>query len=222
MRILIVEDDKETGEFLKSSLEAELFSVDHAVDGEEGSYLARTNDYDLIILDNGLPKKSGSQVCREIREAGKTIPIIMLSVQSELPTKLELFTAGVDDYVTKPFHFEELLQRIKAVLRRPKQIVAEVIRIGDLEIDSNKYSVHRSEKEIYLTRKEFQLLEYLVKNQGNVVTRGMIMEHVWDRQGDLFSNTIETHILNLRKKIDHSSEKKLIQTIPGRGYKIAL
>ncbi len=222
MRILIVEDDKDTADFLKHSLEAEMFSVDTSFDGEEGSYLARTNDYDLVILDHGLPRKSGAEVCNEIRATGKTMPILMLTVKSELSTKVETLTLGADDYVTKPFHFDEILARIRALLRRPKQLSAEVLRVGDLEIDSNKYLVKRSGTEIYLTRKEFQLLEYLMQNHGNVVTRGMIMEHVWDRQGDLFSNTIETHILNLRKKIDSRSERKLIQTIPGRGYKIAV
>jgi two-component system, OmpR family, response regulator len=222
MRILIVEDDPEISNFLRSSLEAELFSVDIAADGEAGSYLARTNDYDLVILDYALPKKDGREVCSEIRQAAKSMPILMLTVRSELPDKVELLNMGVDDYLTKPFQFDELIARIRALLRRPKQIQSSILKVDDLEVDTTKFRVYRNGQEIQLTRKEFQLLEYLLKNQDNVVSRGMIMEHVWDRTGDLFSNTIETHILNLRKKIEIAGKKKLIHTVPGRGYRLSL
>jgi two-component system, OmpR family, response regulator len=222
MRILIVDDDNDICQFLRSGLEAELFSVDTASDGEEGSYLARTNDYDLVILDYALPKKNGKEVCSEVRAAGKAMPILAVSVTSELPTKIEMLNMGVDDYLTKPFHFDELLARVRALLRRPKNIQSEILKIDDLEVDTTRYRVFRSGNEIVLTRKEFQLLEFLLKNQDNVVSRGSIMEHVWDRRGDLFSNTIETHILNLRKKLEIGSKKKLIHTIPGRGYRLSL
>lgn len=220
MRILIVEDNKDISNFLKVSLENECFAVDAANDGEKGSFLALTNDYDLIILDYVLPKKDGRQVCEEIRKAGKTVPILVLSVISEVPTKVDILNIGADDYLTKPYSFEELLARIKALLCRPKQIESEVLRIDDLILDTKKHLVKRGKKEIYLTRKQFMLLEYLMKNQGMVLSRGMIMEHVWDMNGDLFSNTIEEHISVLRRKIKSPKNRKLIHTIPGRGYKI--
>lgn len=220
MRILIIEDDKGISDFLKVSLENECFVVDTAEDGEKGSFLALTNDYDLIILDYILPKEDGHQVCEKIRKKGRTVPILILSVKSEVVTKVDILNIGADDYLTKPFSFEELLARIKALLRRPKQIESEVLKIDDLILDTKKHLVKRGKKEIYLTRKQFMLLEYLMKNQGMVLSRGMIMEHVWDMNTDPFSNTIEAHIRILRRKIDLPKRKKLIHTIPGIGYKI--
>lgn len=222
MRILVIEDDKDIGEFLEASLKSELYSVDLANDGETGSFMARTNEYDLVILDYALPKKDGKEVCKEIREAGKSVPIIMLTVQSELPDKIEMLNLGADDYMTKPFSFDELLARSRAVMRRPKQIQSDILQLDDLKVDSIRYRVYRGEKEVVLTRKEFQLLEYLLRNRENVVSRGMIMEHVWDKHGDIFSNTIETHILNLRKKIEDAGKRRLIHTVPGRGYRVGL
>lgn len=220
MRILIIEDNKEIIDFLKVSLETECFIVDTVEDGERGSFLARTNDYDLIILDNILPKKMGVQVCKEIRESGKIVPIIILSVKSETTTKVELLNAGADDYLIKPFSLEELLARMRALLRRPKQIESEILQIDNLTLDTRKHVVKRGKKEIYLTRKEFILLEYFMKNQGSVLSRGMIMEHVWDMNADPFSNTIESHILSLRRKVCLNKKRKFIQTVPGRGYKL--
>ncbi len=220
MRILLIEDEKGIVDFLKPSLEAEPFVVDIAIDGERGSYLGRTNDYDLIVLDNILPKKNGLEVCKEIRKAGKTLPILVLSVKTETITKIELLNAGADDYLSKPFSLEELRARIRALLRRPKQIESEILTINDLTLDMKRCAVRRGKKEIYLTRKEFMLLEYLIRNPGIVLSRGMIMEHVWDMNADPFSNTIESHILSLRRKINFPGKKKLIHTISGRGYKI--
>lgn len=220
MRILIVEDEKDINNFIKVSLEAECFAVDSAEDGEAGSYLARTNDYDIIILDNMLPKKNGVEIIKEIRKEGKTVPVIMLSVRSETTTKVDLLNSGADDYLTKPFSFQELLARIRALLRRPKNIEKDIINIEDLTVDYVKHKVKRAKEEIYLTKKEFMLLEYLLRNKGTVLSRGMILEHVWDMNADPFSNTVESHILNLRKKIDLPDKNKLIHTIPGRGYKI--
>jgi two-component system, OmpR family, response regulator len=222
MRILVIEDDKDVGEFLEASLEAELYSVDLATDGESGSFMARTNEYDLIILDYNLPKKDGKEICQEIRQSGKSVPIIMLTVQSELPDKVEMLNLGADDYMTKPFSFDELLARSRAVMRRPKQLQSEVLKMDDLKLDTTKYRVYRGEKEVVLTRKEFQLLEFLLRNRDSVVSRGMIMEHVWDKHGDIFSNTIETHILNLRKKIEPENARRLIHTVPGRGYRMSM
>ena len=221
MRILVVDDEKKILKFLKVSLEAEYFVVDTAEDGEKGSYLARINDYDLIILDNILPQKTGLQVCKDIRTKGKSTPILMLSVKSEVVSKVELLDAGADDYLTKPFSLEELLARIKALLRRPKQIEREILSIDDLRLDTKSYVVKCGKKEMYLTRKEFALLEYLMKNQDVVLSRGMILEHVWDMNADPFSNTIESHILSLRRKVEFNSKRKLIHTVSGRGYKIS-
>lgn len=219
MRVLLIEDEKEIVNFLKPSLEAECFTVDVSFDGAKGSYLARTNDYDLIILDYILPKMDGKTVCEKIREDNKSVPIIMLTVKSEVEDKVALFNAGVDDYISKPFSFVELLARIRAILRRPQKIEEEILKIDDLILDIKGHTVKLGENEVYLTRKEFSLLAYLMKNKGNVVSRGMIMEHVWDMNADPFSNTIEAHILNLRRKIDISDDRKFIHTIPGRGYK---
>lgn len=220
MRILIVEDDRDISGFLKTSLEAELFSVDLAEDGEQGSMLARTSNYDVIILDNLLPKKNGMQVCREIRNKGKSVRIIIVSVEDSANAKVELLNSGADDYITKPFCFVELLARVRAVLRRPDNICSEILSVADLNLDILNYRVSRGRKNIYLTRKEFELLEYLMRNQGRVLSRGMIMDHVWDNNLDSFSNTLETHILNLRRKIDRNNKQKLIHTVPGRGYRL--
>lgn len=220
MRVLVVEDEKDIGHFLKVGLEAELFTVDIAEDGDRGLYLARTNDYDVLILDNILPKKMGIEICRELRILGKNMPIIVLSVKSDTTTKVELLNAGADDYLIKPFSFEELLARVRALMRRPQQLEDEVYEIDDLKLDTKRHTIKRGGKEVYLTRKEFMLLEYLLRNKGIVLSRGMILEHVWDMDTDPFSNTIESHILSLRKKIDSSGKRKLIHTVPGRGYKL--
>lgn len=220
MRMLIIEDQKETREFLRSSFGEEGFVVDTASDGIEGSYLARVNDYDIIILDHILPGKDGFMICNEIRRAGKHMPILMLSVKSEIDHKVKLFGEGIDDYVVKPFSFNELQARVKAILRRPKEVKADILKVDDLVIDTDQHSVARGKKKIYLTRKEFSLLSYLMSHKGKVLSRGMIMEHVWSAESDPFSNTIEAHILNLRKKLEPAGKKKLIHAIPGRGYKL--
>lgn len=220
MRLLIVDDEESVREALAENLRMQCFVVDTAKDGTEGSYLARTNAYDLVILDNMLPEKSGLTVCQEIRKTGHMMPILMLSVLSDTWRKVELLNHGADDYLLKPFSFEELAARIRALLRRPAALESDVLCIDDLSLDTKRQAVRRGEKGIYLTRKEFTLLEYLMRNQGTVLSRGMIMEHVWDMSSDPFSNTIESHILSLRKKVDNVPERKLIYTVPGRGYKI--
>ncbi len=221
MRILLIEDHVDLRTTLQTRLQEECFVVDSASDGEQGSFLARTNDYDLIILDNHLPKKNGIEVCKEVRQSKKHIPIIILSVLDDTDQKVELLEAGADDYLTKPFVFSELMARMRALLRRPKDIIQSVFQIDDLFLDSQKHEVRRHGKEIYLTKKEFMLLEFLLRHSGSVVSRGDILEHVWDVSADPFSNTIETHILSLRKKIDTEGKIKLIHNISGRGYKIA-
>lgn len=221
MKILIIEDDISIRNVLRLSLESKGFAVDEANDGHIGSYLARTNSYDVILLDNILPKKLGGYVCKEIREAGRMTPIIVLSSKQEVLTKVQLLTHGADDYVTKPFSFEELFARIQTVTRRPPVIEQKIIKIKDMEINITSQTITQKNKPIYLTRKEFALLEYFIKNKNVVVSRGQILEHVWDMSIDPFSNTIDTHIMNLRKKIK-DVKRTMIESIPGRGYKFNL
>lgn len=221
MRILIIDDNKDIRALLKRGFEAEMFAVDIAENGEIGSYTARTNDYDIIILDNIMPKKTGAEVCKEIRKAGKKTPIILLSVESSPEEKAKLLALGADDYISKPFSFQELLARVRAILRRPNQTIEENLVAGELSLNSRTQVVKLGKRNLYLTRKEYSLLELLLRNSGEVVSRGAIMEHVWDLDGNPFSNTIETHIFNLRKKIERG-KNKMIWNIPGRGYKLAL
>lgn len=221
MKILLIEDDSSIRNILRMSLESESFIVDEAEDGERGSYIARVNDYDVVILDNALPKKRGVQVCREIRDSGKHMPIIVLSGKSEVLEKISLLKSGADDYVTKPFSFEELIARIDTVSRRPSKIEDSIYKVGDLILNSDTHEVTRRQKKIYLTRKEFSLLAYLMKNQGKVISRGTLLEHVWEMDVDPFSNTLEAHIMNLRKKIGSTKSNRIIHTVPGRGYKAA-
>ena len=220
MKILIIEDDHEICEFLKIGFEAEASTVDIAHDGVDGSYMARTNDYNVILLDYSLPKKNGILICEEIRSAGKTVPIIFISVIGEIYHKIDALEKGADDYITKPFSFEELRARVRAVCRRPPTIEGKILRVGDIILDREKQTVTRGSGGIYLTRKEFSLLEYLMIHQNTVLSRGVIMEHVWNADSDPFSNNIESHILNLRKKINVGRKKDLIRNIPGRGYMI--
>lgn len=219
MKILIIEDNISVRNVLRIGLEAEGYIVDDVADGDRGSYFARINKYNLIILDNVLPKKMGNQVCKEIRNAGVTTPVLLLSAKSDVNSKIELLDTGADDYMIKPFSFEELKSRIKALTRRPEIIREKVITIGNLKIDCNNFEIRKNNKRIYLTRKEFTLLNLLIENIGQVVSRGTIMELVWDSGIDPFSNTIEAHIGNLRKKIG-DTRRRIIKNTPGRGYKI--
>lgn len=220
MKLLIIEDELSIANMLKQNLEAEYYSVDMAEDGEEGLALALNNEYDLIILDIMLPKMNGDEVCPAIRSAKIDTPIIMLSAISEAQKKVQLFNCGADDYMTKPFSFAELHARIKALLRRPKKIESDVLIFDDIELDRNKKTAYIKNNLLNLTRKEFLLLEYLMLNEGVVLSRGMIMEHVWDMNADPFSNTIESHILSLRRKLNPGKRKKkeFIHTVSGRGY----
>ena len=222
MKMLIIEDDRDICELIEYSFKEEGFSVDIALDGERGSFWGRTNVYDIIILDYSLPKKNGHTVCSEIRASGKSSPIIFLSVSYDVDKKVEALERGADDYMTKPFSFEELRARVRTILRRPKKVKNPIIKIGDISMDTNKQEVYKNAKSIYLTRKEYNLLEYLMRSPGAILSRSMIMEHVWDSDSDPFSNTVESHILKIRKKINTDSQKDLIRNIPGRGYTIGL
>lgn len=219
MKVLIIEDDSSIRNVLRMSLEAECFAVDEAEDGDFGSYLARTNDYDIVILDNVLPKKLGRQVCKDIREAGKTMPVLLLSMKSDVLEKISLLDSGADDYMTKPFSFEELLARMRALIRRPTRLEESILYIRNIALNRDRHEVEKDGKAISLTKKEFGLLELLMQHKEKVVSRGQILEHVWDINADPFSNTIEAHILNLRRKLE-DEKRDLIRNIPGRGYKI--
>jgi len=219
VKILIIEDNISVRNVLRIGLEAEGYIIDDVGDGDRGSYFARVNKYNLIILDNVLPKKMGKQVCSEIREAGVSTPVLLLSAKADVDSKISLLNSGADDYMIKPFSFEELKSRIKALTRRPQILTTSIIKIGNLTIDTNNFEIKKGQKKIYLTRKEFTLLNLLIENKGQVVSRGTIMEFAWDSNMDPFSNTIETHIRNIRSKIG-DTRKQIIKNIPGRGYKI--
>lgn len=220
MKLLFIEDDKETEATLKEELEKD-YVVEVSFSGEDGEYNAEINEYDLILLDLGLPNKDGLEVCRELRENGLQIPIIVLTGESNLETKVSLLDAGADDYLTKPFTFDELKARIRALLRRQhKTFASNTLSIEDLTLDLSKKIAKRGIKIISLRRKEFYLLEYLLRNAGKVVSRGMILDHVWDSNSETLTNVVDVHIKYLRDQIDRSFDKKLIKTVHGLGYKI--
>lgn len=220
MRILIIEDDAELRESLRKGLSAENYTVDTADNGETGSYVARTNQYGLIVLDYILPGKDGYQVCRDLRAAGVKAPILVLSIIDDVVDKVQLLEAGADDFMTKPFSFSELFARIRSLTRRPYNIQEPTLTLDDLTIDISAQVVKKSGKSIYLTRKEYMLLECMAKKPGQILSRAQIMEEVWNNDTDPFSNTVEAHVRNLRKKIEKGSKKrKYIHTVPGRGYK---
>jgi DNA-binding response OmpR family regulator len=218
MKILIIEDDVDISSFIKDNLTESTYSVEVAKDGPDGSFLARTNFYDVIIMDYSLPSKDGVLVCEEIRASGVETPIIFLTIHQDIKKKVKALEKGADDYMTKPFSIEELKARIKALARRPRKIESPILIVDDLILDTHKRTVKRGETSIYLTRKTYDLLEYLMRNKGIVLSRGSIMEYVWNSDSDPFSNTIEAHILNLRKKINVKGKKDILKNIPGRGY----
>lgn len=219
---MVVEDDREVSHALREVLTRQSYSVDVLATGEDALRHAAETSYDLILLDYVLPGINGREVCSMLRERGFASPILMLTVRAETSDKVGALDQGADDYLTKPFSTDELLARVRALLRRPKPLQPDTLQIGDLVIDTQRQKVMRGEREIYLTRKEFALVEYLMRNRGLVLSRHQIMEHVWDRNADPFSNTIETHMMTLRKKIDSPEKQKLIHTVQGRGYKLDL
>jgi DNA-binding response OmpR family regulator len=218
MRILVIEDDMGVASFVRRGLREQNYVVDLAADGEEALFLAQTGDYDAIILDLVLPKASGLEVARALRRDAKTVPILILSAKEDLESKVTGLDAGADDYLTKPFRFEELLARLRALLRRQTGLLPQVLRLADLELDSLRRRVRRGGCEIALTSREYSLLEYLMRKCGQVVTRTMLAEHVWEHDFDPMSNVIDVHISRLRRKIDAGFEPKLLQTIRGSGY----
>ncbi len=219
--MLIISSDSAAATELVTGFRAAGFSVDHALESQQGSFWARTTDYDLVLIDDSAATKA-KEICAHIRSRGKTMPIIVVSDQPAVLSKISLLNAGADDCVGRECSMGELTARVRAILRRPKAIVDDVLKLDDLTLDVARYRVTRGKKTVVLTRKEFGVLEYMLRNQDLVITRTALIEHVWDIHADLFSNTLETHILNLRRKIESPHKKKLIHTVSGRGYKMAL
>ena len=218
MRLLLVEDDSRIAAFVAKGLRENSYAVDLAPDGDEATYLASINSYDLFILDINLPNKDGFEVCRELRESGINKPILMLTARDAIDDRISGLDTGADDYLTKPFEFRELLARLRALLRRQSEVRAPKIVIADLEIDTVSQNVRRVGKKIDLTAKEYSLIEFLALNKGKVVGREEISEHVWDDSFDPFSNLIEVYIKRLRKKLDEGYPIQLIHTRRGSGY----
>lgn len=247
MRILLIEDEKGIADFIANGLRTERFAVDWAATAEKGLLLAKVNPYDAGIFDIRLSPSSslvspskilqsktsesvsredsrddrdGLRILKEVRAKGKTFPIIMLSVTSDAQTKIDALNFGADDYLTKPFSMAELTARIRALLRRERKITEQVLTVADLALDTRAHTVARGGKRIILNRKEFALLEYFMRNPGTMLTRNMILDHVWDMNIDPFTNTVDVHMRFLREKIDDGRKKKLLKTVHGYGYKI--
>lgn len=218
MRILVVEDDPKTARFVKQGLEEEGHAVDLAADGEEGSYLGHLNPYDLILLDIQLPKKNGLQLSAELRREGIEVPILMLTARDSTQDIVRGLNAGADDYLTKPFDFDELLARVNALTRRRTGVASGVLRFRDLELERLKRQVRRGGRLIDLSPREFRLLEYFMLHPDEVVTRVQLLEKVWDMSFDPETNVVDAHISNLRKKLERQGEPRLIQTVRGAGY----
>lgn len=222
MRILIIEDEHKIANSIKRGLEQENFAVDVSYDGIQGYDFATSEEHDVIILDLMLPGMDGVTICKKLREEGNHTPIIMLTAKGSLDNKVEGLNAGADDYLVKPFAFEELLARVRALSRRPQVKLDSKLKVGDLELDSISFVVTRADKNIVLSRKEFALLEFLLRNAGKIINKDSIIAHVWDYDADVLPNTVEVYIGYLRKKIDLAfpKSKQLIHTVRGFGYKI--
>jgi two-component system OmpR family response regulator len=218
MKILVIEDDPTVGQFVKRGLEEQRWGVDLVGDGEEGERLASSDSYDLVILDMRLPGKPGLQVLHSLRARGIVVPVLVLTAQDAVDAKVQTLRAGADDYVTKPFAFEELLARVEAVSRRPRALTTPALRIDDLVLDRDTHEVRRGDVVIELTPKEYAVLEYLVRHVGKVMSRTLITEYAWGYHFDPGTNIVDVVINHLRKKIDAGHDRKLIHTVRGVGY----
>lgn len=219
MRILVVEDNTKIAKNLKTILEHHSFSVDLAHDGDSGERMASATVYDLIILDILLPKKDGLSVCKSLREKDINSPIIMLTALGELEDRVEGLDSGADDYLAKPFAMQELLARIRALLRRPSEKQGEILSVQDITIEPDKHVATKGGESLFLTVKEYAVLEYLIRNKGQIISREKLLEHCWDLASNTFSNIVDAHIKQLRKKLADKHEK-YIETIRGVGYRL--
>jgi DNA-binding response OmpR family regulator len=222
MKILIVEDEEHLAKLLKRGLESEGYAVDHLSDGESAQRRIEINhmDYDLVILDLMLPKRHGFEVCKNVRTAEISIPILILTAKCDIESKVSLLNSGADDYMMKPFIFSELLARVKALTRRPKVVLSSELKIADLILDLNDKKLFKSGKEIGLTLKEFRILEYFMRRPNKIVSRVDLTDNIWDFDYNSFSNTLEVYINRIREKIDKNRKKKLLETVRGIGYKL--
>ncbi len=220
MRFLIINNMTDTQSIIKNFLQSKNYTVDVAKDMDQGLYFAKVHDYDMIIIKDTPSEIPGYNICCELRRDGIKTPIMITSTSPNPCDIVEALDHGADDYVCKPFSFDEFFARIRALLRRPRTIQSDILHARNIVLDTRCCTVKKNKKNIYLTRKEFGLLEYLLRNKGTVVCRSMIMENVWDMNADPFSKTIESHIRSLRKKLETTRHKGIIITVPGRGYKI--
>lgn len=222
MRVLVVEDERKIANALKRGLEQESFAVDVCFDGEQGLAMALDEPYDIIVLDRMLPELDGLSVCEQLRKAGKHMPIIMLTAKDAIGDRVAGLNSGADDYLIKPFAFEELLARMRSLLRRPAQVISPILTCDDLTLNTQTFDVQRADAHISLTSKEFALLEYLLRNQNKVLTKDTIISHVWDYDADILPNTVEVYISYLRNKIDRAFPERpgLVHTLRGFGYKL--
>ncbi|MGA2271574.1 MAG: response regulator transcription factor [Bryobacteraceae bacterium] len=218
MRILLVEDESRVAGFIAKGLREQAYAVDIASDGEQALYQAAVNQYDIVILDVMLPVKDGHTVCRELRASGFRTPILMLTARGSVDDRVEGLDSGADDYLAKPFDFKELLARLRALLRRTAGLRPAVAQVADLTLDTASHAVTRAGKPVSLTAKEYALIEFLVLNEGRVVGREQIGQHVWDENFDPFSNVIDVYIKRLRSKLDTGFSRRLIHTRRGEGY----
>jgi DNA-binding response OmpR family regulator len=222
MRLLLVEDDARIASFLAKGLREQAYAVDVAASGEAALYQAAINTYDIVILDVMIPEPNGFAVCKQLRDGGQRMPILMLTARDALEDRIEGLDRGADDYLTKPFEFRELLARLRALLRRPSGLQPAQIVVADLIVDTASQTVSRAGRPITMTAKEYALVEYLARNAGRVVGRAEIAEHVWDEEFDPFSNLIEVYVNRLRRKIDAGSSKPLLHTRRGAGYILSI
>ena len=222
MRILVVEDEHKIANSIKKGLELENYAVDVAYDGRSGYDFASSEEYDVIVLDLMLPKMTGIEICKKLRNSKIHTPILILTAKSQVRDKIEGLDSGADDYLTKPFSFEELLARIRALTRRPYDLLGVKLVVGDLNLDLKEFVVIRGTTKVDLSQKEFALLEYLMRKAGRIVTKSEAISHVWDYNADILPNTIEVYIRNLRNKIDipFKNSVPLIKTVRGFGYKL--
>jgi DNA-binding response OmpR family regulator len=220
MRILVVEDDRKVAGFIAQGLREEGYSVDHAPDGDEATMLAHVNNYDVILLDLMLPKKNGLQIAAELRREGRQTPILMLTARDATEDVVRGLNAGADDYLTKPFKFDELLARVRALVRRGGAARTELLSHGPIKLDRIKHKAKVDGKAIELTPKEFQLLEHLLLHRGEVVRRTDLLEKVWDLSFDPETNVVDVHVANLRRKLRRAVNLDLIRTVRGVGYQL--